>query len=91
MQGLRAEKTRVDGLHWIRKSAKLARYMAETGLAARVVREFATVQAAGGEWHDCLNLLELAEDRLGKRSELAVLLEGREAAARNAFEALIAR
>lgn len=85
------ENMRMDGLHWIRKSAKLARYMAETGLAARVVREFATVQAAGGEWHDCLNLLELAEERLGKRSELAVLLKGRETAARSTFEELIAR
>ena len=90
MKVMRTEKMRVDGLHWIRKSAKLARYMAETGLAARVVREFATVQAAGGEWHDYLNLLDLAEERLGKRSELAVLLEGRETAARSAFEALIA-
>lgn len=84
------EKTLVDRMHWIRKSAKLARYMAETGLAVRVVREFSEVQEAGGRWHDCLNLLELARARLGKRSELATLLEEREAAARKAFEALIA-
>ena len=81
--------TRVEGLHWIRKSAKLARYMAATGLAARVVREFATVQAAGGEWHDWLNLLDLAQERLGKRSELTTLLEEREATARQTFEAAI--
>lgn len=85
------EKRQVNRMHWIRKSAKLARYMAETGLAARVVREFATVQTAGGQWHDCLNLLDMARERLGKRSELVLLLDKREAAACSAFEAQLSR
>lgn len=84
------EKTLADRMHWIRKSAKLARYMAETGLAVRVVREFAAVQVAGGLWHDWLNLVEIARKRLGKRSELATLLDERETAARIEFEEQVA-
>ena len=84
------QKTLEDRMHWVRKSAKLARYMAETGLAARVVKEFAAVREVGGQWHDCLNLLRVARGWLGKRSALAKLLAGREVAARSAFEAQIA-
>jgi len=79
----------VRGMHRIRKAAKLARYMAENGLAARVVEEFKAVQEAGGRWHDCLSLRDAARRRLGKRSELAALLTEREAAARSLFETLV--
>jgi len=75
-------------MHRIRKAAKLARYMAENGLAARVVAEFAAVQEAGGRWHDWLDLLHATRQRLGKRSGLAARLKEQEAAARSSFQAL---
>jgi len=75
----------VKQMHGIRKAAKLARYMAEDGLAARVVHEFAEVQESGGRWHDALVLRNLARQRLGRRSGLAKLLEDRETGARSEF------
>ena len=79
----------VRAMHRIRKAAKLARYMAENGLAARVVEEFKAMQEAGGRWHDCRILLNAARRRLGKRSGLAALLKEREATARGSFQALV--
>lgn len=80
---------REDRMHGIRKAAKLARYMTEGRLAARLTDRFEAVQAAGGRWHDSLTLLDAARDRLGKRSSLATLLGGHEEAARSAFEAML--
>lgn len=76
-------------LHRIRKAAKVARYMAENGLAARVVETFKKLQEAGGRWHDCLSLRDAARERLGKRSELAALLKEREVSARTSFQTLV--
>jgi len=78
-----------DRLHGIRKAAKLARYMAENSLAARVVDEFEALQEAGGRWHDCLGLQKAARRRLGKRSGLAAVLKEREAEARSRFQGLL--
>jgi CHAD domain-containing protein len=75
-------------LHRIRLAAKLARYMAEDGLAVRVVEEFRALQEAGGRWHDCLGLRDVARRRLGKRSRLGRLLKEREARVRGEFAAL---
>jgi len=72
-------------MHGIRKAAKLARYMADGGVAAGLAKKFEAVQEAGGRWHDSLTLWAAARERLGKRSELAAVLEEREAAARLAF------
>ena len=78
-----------EAMHHIRKAAKLARYMAEGGLAKRVVDEFRKLQEAGGRWHDCVCLRDVTLERLGKRSGLAALLKERETAARSSFEALL--
>jgi CHAD domain-containing protein len=59
-----------DQLHAIRKTAKLARYIAETApKSARTPRKLAAIfeslQQAGGEWHDWLILSTIADDKLG--------------------------
>lgn len=72
-------------LHTIRKSAKLARYMAESASpipnprapktplhsATRLARVFESLQQSGGEWHDWLTLSEIAHRELGSSSPLA--------------------
>jgi CHAD domain-containing protein len=60
-----------DQLHSIRKTAKLARYIAETApKSARSPRKLATafesLQQSGGEWHDWLILSAIADDKLGE-------------------------
>jgi CHAD domain-containing protein len=77
-----------DQLHGIRKAAKLARYMAENGLAERVVKEFEALQDAGGQWHDYVDLGETARRRLGKGSRLEDLLKKQEAQAMSRFQGL---
>ena len=79
-----------DQMHGTRKAAKLARYMAENGLDARVVKMFETVQETGGRWHDSLTLRNTARKRVGKRSGLAALMDKREADARTTFARLMA-
>lgn len=64
-----------DDLHTIRKTAKIARYLAENApKQARVPRKLATdfesLQQIGGEWHDWLILAEIARDRIGNSSPL---------------------
>ncbi len=59
-----------DQLHAIRKTAKLARYIAETApKSARNPRKlaaaFESLQQSGGEWHDWLILSGIAQDKLG--------------------------
>ena len=59
-----------DQLHAIRKTAKLARYIAETApKSARTPRKlaaaFESLQQAGGDWHDWLILSAIAQDKLG--------------------------
>ncbi|SEB69340.1 CHAD domain-containing protein [Terriglobus roseus] len=63
-----------DGLHAVRKAAKLCRYMAESapeGTAVRGLAErFESMQEAGGRWHDWLLLEQLAHHFHGKGAEL---------------------
>jgi CHAD domain-containing protein len=59
-----------DQLHAIRKTAKMARYIAETApKSARTTRKlaasFESLQQSGGEWHDWLILSAIAHDKLG--------------------------
>jgi CHAD domain-containing protein len=59
-----------DQLHSIRKTAKLARYIAETApKSARTPRKlaaaFESLQQSGGEWHDWLILSAIAHAKLG--------------------------
>ena len=60
-----------DQLHALRKTAKLARYIAETApKSARTPRKlaatFESLQQSGGEWHDWLILSAIAGDKLGE-------------------------
>lgn len=64
-----------DYLHAVRKTAKLARYIAENApkgasVARELARSFEQLQQAGGEWHDWLVLAALADKRLGAASPL---------------------
>ena len=58
-----------DSLHAIRKSAKLARYIAESG-APTLAQAFESIQQAGGTWHDFLTLTDIATEHLGPKAAL---------------------
>lgn len=89
-----------DGLHSIRKAAKLARYIAESAVndagrkstersAGDLAKEFETLQQSGGDWHDLLTLAAIARHELGKRDPLTRELDRRcEAALRSYQEQL---
>ncbi len=77
--------TSVEGLHSVRKAAKLARYIAESTAAAGAQRgesrsakpgagdlatQFEALQQSGGDWHDLLTLSAIARHELGKRDPL---------------------
>lgn len=71
-----------DYLHAIRKTAKLARYIAENApkgasVARELARSFEELQQAGGEWHDWLVLAALADKRLGASSQLTTVFAQR--------------
>jgi CHAD domain-containing protein len=64
-----------EHLHAIRKTAKLARYLAENAPKSahtprKLARAFESVQQAGGDWHDWLILSTIARNELGKSSPL---------------------
>lgn len=58
-----------DTLHAIRKSAKLARYIAEPAVG-KLSSTFEVLQQAGGAWHDLLTLAHISEKHLGLHSPL---------------------
>lgn len=71
-----------DQLHTVRKSAKLARYMAESAspaqksaksntAPARLARTFEALQQSGGDWHDWLTLSQIAGREFGSSSQLS--------------------
>jgi CHAD domain-containing protein len=73
-----------EGLHTIRKMAKVARYIADscdgskTSATGRLAARFETLQQAGGTWHDLLTARELADKRLGKSANLKAHFARRE-------------
>lgn len=73
-----------DHLHTIRKSAKLARYIAETG-APKTAQSFESLQQAGGAWHDLLTLSEITERQLGARSPLTRMFAEQQTSALEAY------
>ena len=77
-----------DELHGIRKAAKLARYMAESGGVASA-QEFENVQQMGGAWHDSLTLRTVAHDELGKRSKLVAKFAQQEQATLHDFRSTL--
>lgn len=65
-----------DQFHQIRKSAKLARYMAEsatkpTQSTRELAQTFESLQQSAGHWHDWLMLSGIANRELGSSSPLA--------------------
>lgn len=69
-----------EQMHAVRKAAKMARYMAESGVDgknSRLAHVFEDVQEAGGHWHDWLTLAEVAREELGDSSPLADLFTQR--------------
>lgn len=69
-----------EQMHAVRKAAKMARYMAESGAdgkGSRLARTFEEVQQAGGRWHDWLTLAEVAREELGDSSPLAKVFDQR--------------
>ncbi len=69
-----------DNLHAVRKSAKLARYIAEAS-DATLAQRFESLQAAGGTWHDLLTLTDIAKVHLGGKSPLTQRFEQQHAEA----------
>jgi len=67
-----------DELHTVRKAAKAARYLSETlpenTAAKEAAAHFESLQEAGGQWHDLVDLSKEARKYLGKSHELAVRL-----------------
>jgi CHAD domain-containing protein len=90
--GERASEGSADELHEARKTAKLARYMAERGggAAKRVAEGFEQLQESGGSWHDAMLLRKLARKKLGKRSRLGPVFEEREQKALAEFRRRVA-
>jgi len=78
-----------DALHGIRKAAKLARYMVESGDVGKTAQEFENVQQMGGAWHDSLTLRVVAHDELGKRSKLVAVFARHEEATLKDFRATL--
>jgi len=84
---------REDDLHTIRKMAKVARYIAETGLPAKqattVAARYNRLQQSGGHWHDALLLAQEAKKKLGKKDPLTKLTSERAKTHHNSFVRLL--
>lgn len=93
--------TSAEGLHSVRKAAKLARYIAESAVgsagsqtegkaggqsAGDLASEFESLQQSGGDWHDLLTLSATARHELGKRDPLTRELDRRCEAALAAYQ-----
>jgi CHAD domain-containing protein len=66
---LKVKQPTTDQLHTLRKTAKVARYLAENAPGSRRVKQTAkqyeSLQQAGGEWHDWMQLAKEAKEELG--------------------------
>jgi len=84
---------REDDLHTIRKMAKVARYIAETGLPAKqattVAARYNRLQQSGGHWHDALLLARMAKKELGKKDPVTKLTSERAKSHHNSFIRLL--
>lgn len=83
-----------DELHTIRKSAKRARYLAESlpedeALTAAAGR-FEAMQDAGGQWHDALEIARAARRFFGKGNELVAAYRQERDEKLEAYRALLA-
>jgi CHAD domain-containing protein len=61
-----------DQLHAVRKAAKVARYMCEvasgSATALKIGKQFEAIQDKGGQWHDWLQLAQIAAGTLKRGS-----------------------
>ncbi|WP_213805338.1 CHAD domain-containing protein [Granulicella sp. dw_53] len=95
--GRLAEGTAPDDPEWmhdLRKTAKAARYIAETApSAARTLRKlakhFESLQHSGGEWHDWMVLAEVAHEQLGRSSALTQAFCRRSRSAMTSYRARV--
>lgn len=83
-------KDNPEYLHTIRKTAKLARYIAENApenakTPRKLAEEFESLQQSGGEWHDWMVLAEIARRNVGRTSALTKMLAGRNDTALQAY------
>jgi len=71
---LRVQEPTTDQLHTLRKRAKVARYLAENAPRSRrakqTARQYESLQQAGGEWHDWMELTKEAKEELGRHHVL---------------------
>ncbi len=76
LRGPATGKLDEEELHAVRKSAKLARYLAQTMPSNPVVEtaaaRFEALQEAGGLWHDALELARAARRYLGRHHPLTL-------------------
>lgn len=67
---LKVQKPTTDQLHTLRKTAKVARYLAENAPGSRrakqTAKRYESLQQAGGEWHDWMELAKDAGEELGR-------------------------
>lgn len=85
-----------DALHSIRKRAKHARYMAESApkqaaRAHRLAARFEALQQSGGEWHDWLQLHDVAAKHLGKSAQLSQYFGSRAGRALRSYRQRLAK
>jgi len=71
---LKAQQPTTDQLHKLRKTAKVARYLAENApdsrRAKQTAKQYESLQQAGGEWHDWMELTKEAKEELGRHHAL---------------------
>jgi CHAD domain-containing protein len=67
---LKVQEPTTDQLHTLRKTAKVARYLAENAPGSRrakqTAKQYESLQQAGGEWHDWMELTREAKEELGR-------------------------
>jgi CHAD domain-containing protein len=71
---LKVQEPTTNQLHTLRKTAKVARYLAENAPASRrakqTAKQYESLQQAGGEWHDWMELTKEAKEELGRHHAL---------------------
>lgn len=87
------DKLDEDELHTVRKSAKAARYVAETlpgnTVAEGAAQRFEAVQEAGGQWHDTVEITAAARRYLGKHHALTLAFAAEAKVLRRAYRQIL--
>ncbi len=89
LRGAGTGKLDEEELHAVRKSAKLARYLAETMPGHPAVKaaaaRFEALQEAGGLWHDALEIARVTAKHLGRHHPLTAALSAQSKAHLRAY------